>query len=657
MSHNVNSFLFYYNPLDGEDGGKFATYNPPAYPSDTQYAVSISNPRIQTLTDPITDPGMFKIRQNIKSGDWMILVQNPVDINTAQNAAVPRFVLMAMKNDTTSLKERIITIPGVQNVVIFDCIPWDDGYFYCVGGVKNGTYWKPARFIINGWDADDNKCLQLISCWVDEIDNISASSHSYWTCIRYPYSTIWYYGFTITDVGSIYNDYNVQKSVLLGGHIGDVGLNGASFAQRGIYGCLFYGRWDKSPETKRKFDADPHDGVSPPEKYIVTMDPTSTTGPWTPQVDYIGSCSRGGASRYDGVKDYLDPMVIRRYNKAAFRVKNTNTIPSNSARRWSWCWTFNMSDYSTSNYGPKAGSLIAMPGLYCTTEEHYSSTYKNMMPISLISVVGNFYRWHTIIGTDMHNTATVSGNLQINSGDMTFISAPANGMYLSNLYGTYSQRHSHDTIVSRRFNIAYKSLGLWHNGNYISDVGVIRNSTTDIKGYFGGIKLEGTDFKTSPMNIACFSPNGTFVVNATLHEGEYWFSDKVPGYNNHNLTGYMAFGWRCANGKLFITFRSLIDKATIGRSIDLGFEEKSAFVTDAGGKISTVAGNWSPTPSHLSSTSYGPTSFARYSTEIGLSSVAQSSITPDSSAVQPSSSVSIARSQIQEWDQTARIEF
>lgn len=656
MSHNVNSFLFYYNPLE-DDGGKFATYNPPAYPQETQYAISISNSRIQPLTAPITDPGMFKIRQNIKSGDWMILVQNPVDINTAQDAATPRFVLMAMKNDTTSLKERIITIPGVQNVVIFDCIPWDDGYFYCVGGVKNGTYWKPARFIINGWDADDNKCLQLISCWVDEIDNISASSHSYWTCIRYPYSTIWYYGFTITDVGSIYNDYNVQKSVLLGGHIGDVGLNGASFAQRGIYGCLFYGRWDKSPETKRKFDADPHDGVSPPEKYIVTMDPTSATGPWTPQVDYIGSCSRGGASRYDGVKDYLDPMVIRRYNKAAFRVKNTNTIPSNSARRWSWCWTFNMSDYSTSNYGPKAGSLIAMPGLYCTTEEHYSSTYKNMMPISLISVVGNFYRWHTIIGTDMHNTATVSGNLQINSGDMTFITAPANGMYLSNLYGTYSERHSHDTIISRRFNIAYKSLGLWHNGNYISDVGVIRNSTTDIKGYFGGIKLEGTDFKTSPMNIACFSPNGTFVVNATLHEGEYWFSDKVPGYNNHNLTGYMAFGWRCANGKLFITFRSLIEKATIGRSIDLGFEEKSAFVTDAGGKISTVAGNWSPTPTHLSSTSYGPTSFARYSTEIGLSSVAQSSITPDSSSVQPSSNVSIARSQIQTWSQTEGIAF
>jgi hypothetical protein len=100
-----------------------------------------------------------------------------------------------------------------------------------------------------------------------------------------------------------------------------------------------------------------------------------------------------------------------------------------------------------------------------------------------------------------------------------------------------------------------------------------------------------------------------------------------------------------------------MEKAKIGRSNSLGFEEKSAFVTDPAGKITTVAGNWSPTPTHLSSTSYGPTSFARYSTEIGLSSVAQSSITPDSSAVQPSSSVSIARSQIQEWDQTEGIEF
>ena len=653
--HNVNSFLLYYSALEEEK--KFNTYNPPAYPTNTQYAISISNPRIQTRTTPITDPGMFRICQNMKSGDWMILVQNPVAITTAQNAAAPRFVLMAMKNDTTSLKERIITIPGVDNVVIFDCIPWDDGYFYCVGGIKNGTYWKPARFIINGWDADDNKCLQLISCWVDQIDNISASSHSYWTCIRYPYSTISSYGFTITDVGSNQNVDNVQKSVLLGGHIGPVGLNGASFAQRGIYGCLFYGRWDKNPESYGENDADPHDGVSPPEKYIVTMDPTSTTGPWTPQVAYVGSCSRGGASRYDGVKDYLDPLVIRRYNKAAFRVKNTNTIPSNSARRWSWCWTFNMSDYPDSSYGPKAGSLIAMPGLYCTTEEHYSGTYENMMPISLITVVGNHYRWHTVIGTDMHNTATVSGNLQIHTGNMTFITAPDNGMYLSNLYGTYTERHSHDTIISRRYNIETKSLGVSSIGRYISDVGVIRNSTTDIKGYFGGIFLQGSDFKTATMNVACFSPNGTFVVNATLHEGEYWFSNNVPGYHPHNLAGYMAFGWRCANRKLFITFRSLTDKAYIGRSVSLGFEEKSAFSTDAGGKISTVAGNWDATPTHLDSTSYGPTSFDRYTTEIGLSSVAQSSITPDSSAVQPSSSVSIARSQIQEWSQTEPIAF
>lgn len=647
--HNVNSFLLYYSALEGDK--KFSTYNPPAYPSDTQYAISISNPRIQTLTVPITDPGMFKIRQNIKSGDWMILVQNPVDINTAQNAAEPRFVLMAMKNDTTSLKERIITIPGVQNVVIFDCIPWDDGYFYCVGGVKNGTYWKPARFIINGWDADDNKCLQLISCWVDEIDNISASSHSYWTCIRYPYSTISSYGFTITDVGSNQNVDNVQKSVLLGGHIGPVGLNGASFAQRGIYGCLFYGRWDKNPESYGENDADPHDGVSPPEKYIVTMDPTSTTGPWTPQVAYIGSCSRGGASRYDGVKDYLDPLVIRRYNKAAFRVKNTNTIPSNSARRWSWCWTFNMSDYPVSSYGPKAGSLIAMPGLECTTEEHYNTTYKYMMPISLITVVGNHYRWHLITGTDMHNTVTVSGNLQLLSGNMMYFTAPANGMYISNLYGTYTQRHSHDTIISRRYNIETKSLGVNSIGRYISDVGVIRNSTTDIKGYFGGIELGYTDYKTKVMEIGSFSPNGTFVVNATLHEGEYWFSNNVPGYHPHNLAGYMAFGWRCANGKLFITFRTLAERAMVGISTSLGFEEKSAYSFDAAGKLTTLAGNWSDTPTHLSSTSYGPTSFARYSTEIGLSSVTQSSITPDSSTVQPSSSVSIARSQIQTWSQ------
>ena len=159
------------------------------------------------------------------------------------------------------------------------------------------------------------------------------------------------------------------------------------------------------------------------------------------------------------------------------------------------------------------------------------------------------------------------------------------------------------------------------------------------------------------MDVGCFSPNRTFVVNATLHEGEYWFSNNVPGYQTHNLTGYMAFGWRCANGKLFITFRSLIEEAYMGRSVSLGFEEKSVYVNQGTGMISSESANWSSNPTHLASTSYGPTSFARYSTEIGLSSVAQSSITPDSSSVQPSSSVSIARSQMQLWTQTEPIAF
>lgn len=657
MSHNVNSFLFYYNPLDEEDGGKFSTYNPPAYPQETQYAISISNSRIQSLTAPIVDPGMLKIRQNMRSGDWMILVQNPVTLETDQTAPVPRFVLMAMKNDTTSLKERIITLPGVEFVTIFDCLPWDNGYFYCVGGIKMGTYWKPARFIINGWDADDNKCLQVISCWVDEIDNVSASNHSYWTCIRYPYSTVGHYGFTITDVGSIYNNYNVQKSVLLGGHVGGFAVNGVSFAQRGTYGCLFYGRWDKNPETYGENDADQHDGVTPPEKFIVTMDPTSTNAPWAPYVGYLGSCSRGRASRYDYVKDYLDPLVIRRYQKGSFRAKNTNTNPLVTAQRWSWCWTFNMSDYSSSSYGPSTGSLIAMPGVDTTTEEYYHPTYKNVIPISLLSVVGNHYKWYSIIGTDMHNTATVSGNLQINSGNMSWITAPTNGLYISNLYGSYTQRHSHDTIIKRMWNIGYKSIGLHHDGNSLCDVGVIRYSASDIKGYFGGIKLQGEDYKTTKMEVACFAPTGTYVVNAALHEGEYWFSNNVPGYSAHNLAGYMAFGWRCANGKLFITFRSQASSAWVGYNNSLGFVEKSSYVTSGSGALSSEAGNWSSTPTHLSSTSYGPTSFSRYTTEIGASGVAQSSVAPNSSWVQPATNVSIARGYILEWTQTSPTYF
>jgi hypothetical protein len=257
----------------------------------------------------------------------------------------------------------------------------------------------------------------------------------------------------------------------------------------------------------------------------------------------------------------------------------------------------------------------------------------------------------------MHNTATVSGNLQINTGNMSWITAPANGMYISNLYGSYTQRHSHDTIVKRLWNIGYKNIGLHHDGNSLCDVGVVRYSASDIKGYFGGIKLQGEDYKTTKMDVACFAPTGTYVVNAALHEGEYWFSNNVPGYSSHNLAGYMAFGWRCANGKLFITFRSLASSAWVGRNTSLGFDEKSSSVTSGGGALSSEAGNWSSTPTHLSSTSYGPTSFSRYSTEIGASSVAQSSITPDSPSVQPATNVSIARGYIYEWAQSSPTYF
>lgn len=563
----INSVLYYAS--SGSEPTRDTVANPPPFSSSiSSYMIELSVPAIQSYTQFMSSPVAMRIKQNANTGDWCLIVTNPVTPGTSPTATYPPSVVVMFNNQGTKAFERRINVPGTQATLVLDVCSWDRDMFYAVGAVMltNNT-WRPARFILKGYSDDATECGKVLSVWVDDVNG---TTNQFWSAIDIPMTGFYNEGAWAYEPQL--NEYNMTRSkavVMAGASFNAVpAFNIASATRTTLFGMAFYGPLNSTAK---------HDGVAAPQLFTTAPGGLSTTGSWLSCVSYLGNIKRSNLAEWYPIViapygQYAEYCSLKRATAAVPKI-NGYFLDSTSVTTWTnlsgSVWTSGDDSY------------------------YWDGSWRIISQNTLFRVYANRIVKQHIVLHSQDTTPTM-----IYAGSMSGSAYPSTRF--NNLYGTYTQRTSFWGGVTCK--VAMNKTSLWSSyGPSIVDVGIMGiNSYANSMAYYSSTRSDPGTQAASAFNFTIwgYMHSTSKSISVTFHEGRYM----LPGGSDERRCGYSAIAMRRSSGVVAIVFHP-----NYTEELEWGFAAGAERTENMGRDAVPPGGyDWRATPASSSTTANGP---------------------------------------------------
>lgn len=568
MTRAINNSVLYY-AANAEEPTRDQTANPPPFSSQiSSYMIELSVPAIQAYSQFMSSPVAMRIKQNANTGDWCLIVTNPVAANTAPTATYPPSVVVMFNNQGTKAFERRINVPGTNATLVLDVCSWDRDMFYAVGAVllTNNT-WRPARFILKGYSDNADECGKVLSVWVDDVNG---AANQFWSAIDIPMTSFynegaWGYEPQIDQ----YKTTRGKAVVMAGASFNTVpAFNIGSATRTTLFGMAYYGPLNSA--TK-------HDGVAAPQMFSTSPGGLSTTGSWLSCVSYLGNILRSSPSEWY-------PIVVApygQYTEYCSLKRSTTAVPKISG--------YFYDSTSVTTWTNLSGSV------WTSGDDSYywDGSWRIISQNTMFRLYANRISKQHIVLHSQDTTPTM-----IYAGSFTGGAYPSTRF--NNLYGTYTQRCTFWGGVTCK--VAMNKTNLWSSwGPSVVDVGIMGLSNyTNSMAYYSSTRSDpGTQAASAyTFPIWAFTHGTSKSCSVTFHEGRYM----LPGGSDEQRCGYSAIAMRRSSGVIAIVFMP-----NWTEELDWGYATITERTETFGRDAAPGGGwNWASAPSSVSTTANGP---------------------------------------------------